>query len=433
MKLDTLYKQRRANYLLQMGKKSVALFFSAPQRVRSNDTHFPYRQDSDFYYLSGFKEDNAVLVLIKEKNKTQEILFVQKKDPKLELWTGKRLGKVAANECFSYDKVYENEQFDKKFKKVVEGKKILYFDLFSEEKKLLHVKDLLQEIVNKKGEKQTPKEFLHVRDIAHKMRLIKTEDEISLMRHALEITKEAHHKVMALKKEGLYEYELQALFEYEFRKNGAYSDAYTTIVAGGNNGNTLHYIENAQKLKTGDLILIDAGCEYEMYASDITRTIPVDGKFTQAQKEIYELVLETEIKVIEAIKEGELRSELQKIARESLCTGMVALGILQGEVATLIKENKDRVYFPHGIGHWIGLDVHDTCPYKDKKAKEIPLQAGMVLTIEPGLYLPADDEALPVQYRGIAVRIEDDILVTKEGYENLSAGIFKSIEDIESL
>lgn len=361
------------------------------------------------------------MVLIKGKKSTKEILFVQKKDPTLELWTGKRLGVEGAKEQFGFKSVYESDSFEKRVKKILHKKKRVYIDLSSEEKKLLHVRSFFD-----------PKSLLSVRTISQKMRAIKTPQEIALIKKALSITKNAHHKVMEMKKAGKREYELQAEFEYEFKKNGAYSDAYTTIIAGGNNGNTLHYINNSQILKEDELILIDAGCEYEMYASDITRTIPVSGKFSEAQKEIYELVLTTEIKVIKAIQEGVLRTDLQMMARESLCEGMVALGILKGNVAELIKEEKDRKYFPHGIGHWMGLDVHDPCPYKDKNGKEIPLAEGMVLTIEPGLYLPLDDEELPQKYRGIAVRIEDDILVTKEGCENLSVEIAKTVEEIES-
>ena len=382
-----------------MKNKTAAIFFSATQKKRSNDTEYPYRQESDFYYLTGFKEDNAVLVLVKKKKQTKEILFVQKKDKNLELWNGKRLGVALAKKRFDVDGVESSKGF--------------------------HTRKFLA--------KMKVEKCLHVKEISQKMRAIKTDIEIELIKKAISITKEAHHKAMAMPKIALYEYELQAEFEYEFKKRGAYSDAYTTIIAGGDNANTLHYINNSDILKDGELILIDAGCEYEMYASDITRTIPVNGKFSEAQKEIYELVLKTEIQVIEAIKEGVLRSDLQMMARESLCKGMVELKILNGDPQELLKEEKDRVYFPHGIGHWMGIDVHDPCPYKTKKGKEIALSAGMVLTIEPGLYFPFDDENIPQKYRGIGVRIEDNILVTKEGYENLSLGIVKSVEDIESI
>lgn len=430
---ESIYKERRAAFLKQMKKKSVAILFSAPQKIRSNDTEYPYRQDSDFYYLTGFKEDNSVLVLAKGEKKSKEVLFVQKKDQALELWTGKRLGVDSAKERFDLDKIYEADSLHEKLKEILTNKKTAYFDLFSDDKRVLHVRDVLGEITSDRGAKYTPTEFLHVRDIPHAMRLIKTPAEIEIIKKALSITKNAHHQAMRMKKEGLYEYELQAMFEYEFKRNGAYSDAYTTIVAGGDNGNTLHYVENSQRLKKGELILIDAGCEYEMYASDITRTIPVSGKFSKAQKEIYELVLATEIKVIDSIKPGVKRSQLQEIARELLCEGMVKLGILKGDVKELLKDKKDKAYFPHGIGHWMGLDVHDTCPYKDKNGKEMPLCEGMVLTIEPGLYFREEDTAIPKKYRGIAVRIEDDILVTKEGCENLSCEVAKTLSEVESL
>ena len=430
---ESVYKQRRTAFLKEMQPFSIAVLLSAQQKVRSNDTEYPYRQDSDFYYLTGFMEDNAILLLVKGKKSTKEIFFVQKKNKELELWTGKRLGKEAAQECFDVDNVLTSDKFLEKLDKHLLNKKILYIDLFSEEKRLTEIKEKLKALQQVRSAGFIPKELLHVRDITQAMRAIKSDLEIEIITKALAITQEAHHKVMQMPKIGLFEYQLQAEYEYHFKKNGAYSDAYTTIVAGGDNGNTLHYISNSQQLQDGELVLIDAGCEYGMYASDITRTIPINGRFSKAQKEIYELVLKVELKVIEAIKEGVLRSSLQMMARESLCEGMVALGILEGEVKELLKENKDRRYFPHGIGHWMGIDVHDPCPYKDKEGNEIPLQAGMVMTVEPGLYFPLDDESLPKEYRGIAVRIEDDILVTKEGYKNLSCGIAKSVEEIEAL
>jgi len=227
-----------------------------------------------------------------------------------------------------------------------------------------------------------------------------------------------------------YEYELQANIEYIFKKNGAYSDAYTSIVACGNSANTLHYINNDKKLIQGELILIDAGCEYEYYASDITRTIPVNAKFTKAQAEIYEMVLDVQKKIISMIKPNILRSSLQKKSEELLCQGMIDLGILQGEPKALLKEKAHKKYYPHGIGHWMGLDVHDECPYKKLNGKEIPLTPGMVMTIEPGIYLDEEDDNIPKKYRGIGIRIEDDILVTKNGYENLSKDIVKEIEDV---
>lgn len=417
------YKKRRERFAKQMEKNSVAVFFSAEQKVRSNDTEYPYRQESNFYYLTGFKEDNSVLVFEKKNSETKIYLFVQKKDPLMELWSGKRLGEKAAKEIFSVDDIFTSEQFLIKAKEFLEEKTNLYYDFKIQNKNLEQIKQLGRNVIKLKD----------AAVIVQNMRLLKSSAEIALIKKALSITKDAHHQAMKLSKRLTFEYELQAEIEYVFKKNGAYSDAYTTIVASGDNANTLHYIDNDKVLKKGDLILIDAGCEYNYYASDITRTIPVSGKFTQAQKELYAMVLDVEKKIIKMIKPKVLRSELQDEAEKLLCQGMIELGILKGELKKLLKDKAHKKYFPHGIGHYMGLDVHDQNPYKDNKGKEIPLKAGMVLTIEPGIYLPKDDKKVPKKYRGIGIRIEDDILVTKEGHENLSREIKKEIKDIEAL
>jgi Xaa-Pro aminopeptidase len=264
-------------------------------------------------------------------------------------------------------------------------------------------------------------------------RLIKSKAEIVLIKKAVEITKEAHHTAMRKAKELKYEYELQAEIEYIFKKNGAYSDAYTSIVACGNSANTLHYISNDKRLKNNELILIDAGCEYEYYSSDITRSIPVNGIFTEAQKELYQMILDVEIEIIQMIKPKILRTSLQEKSEELLCRGLISLGILKGSLKKLLIEKAHKKYYPHGIGHWMGLDVHDVSPYKSLDSKELLLKPGMVMTIEPGIYIDKDDKSVPKKYRGIGIRIEDDILVTKDGYENLSREIIKEISEIESL
>lgn len=415
------YSQRRKKFAKKLKSYSVAVFLAATPKTRSNDTEYPYRQDSNFYYLSGFKEDNAALVFVKKRKKTKVVLFVQKKDPTMELWTGKRLGVDAAQGRFDVDEVHP---FDTLQTQLAELKSIhhLYYDFARDEKQICTLRNQLKGVY----------EIKDAAPIVAAMRLIKSPSEIALIKTALSITKKAHHEAMRCHKELRYEYEVQAKFEYIFKKNGAYNDAYTTIVAGGDNANTLHYIANDKRLKKGSLVLIDAGCEYEYYASDITRTIPVSGRFTQAQKEVYQLVLDVEKRIISMVQPGVLRSKLQKKAERMLCEGMVELGILQGDVKKLLKKQKHKQYFPHGIGHFMGLDVHDQNPYKDKNGKEIPLQAGMVLTIEPGLYLPQEDTKIPKKYRGIGIRIEDNILVTKNGFENLSAKIAKEIVEIES-
>ncbi|MCW8837313.1 MAG: aminopeptidase P N-terminal domain-containing protein [Thiovulaceae bacterium] len=417
------YKKRRDTLASKMSKNSIAILFSTNYKTRSNDTEYPYRQDSNFYYMSGFKEDNSILILIRKNRKYKSVLFVNKKEKIDELWNGKRLGKEEAKKRFLVDEVYIKDEFEKKFKEYLEGKDSLYFDFKLDYSKVKILKRYAKSLAIHKN----------IAKIIEQMRLVKSDAEIKLIKKAINITKEAHLNLMKLNKINKKEYQLQADIEYTFKNNGAYSDAYTSIVAGGNNANTLHYIDNNQYLKEGDLILLDAGCEYEYYASDITRTIPVNGKYTDEQKKVYNLVLNTQLKVLEAIKPNVKRSKLQKIAVNSITEALVELGVLKGNIKKLIKNEKYKPYYPHGIGHWMGLDVHDSCPYKDKNGKEISLAKGMVLTIEPGIYLDEEDKSVPKQYRGIGIRIEDDVLITDDGYENLSSEIVKTIEDIENL
>lgn len=420
---ESEYKQRRDILLKKLDNNSVGVLFSAKHQTRSNDTEYPFRQDSNFYYLSGFKEDNTSLIFANIKGKLKTILFVQKKDKTKELWNGKRLGEIEAKKRFLVDEVYTNDKFEAKLKEYILQAKTLYFDFKLDYSKVKILKRYAKQLNTHKNLS------LHVES----MRLIKSTAEINLIKKAISITRLAHHKAMELNKINKNEYELLCEIEYIFKRNGAYSDAYTSIVAGGNNANTLHYIENDKRLNDNDLILIDAGCEYEYYASDITRTIPVNGKFSEAQKDIYNLVLACEEKIIAMIKPNVKRTKLQKVAVKFLTQGMLDLGILKGDLKKLIKKEKYKKYYPHGIGHWMGLDVHDCAPYRYDDGKEIKLRNGMVLTIEPGIYIDENDETVPEKYRGIAIRIEDDILVTKDGCENLSAGIKKSVEDIEIL
>lgn len=414
------YKKRRDRLGKKLLNNSVALLRSAKPKVRSNDTNYPYRQDSNFYYLTGFKEDNASLVFIKSDKKTKTILFVQKKDAQDELWNGKRLGEIEAKKRFKVDEVRVSSDFKESIKEFCKDKKNLYYDFSKDSTKI------------KKSLKNTFRAHYDLSLFIKEMRLIKSKAEIQLIKKAIKITKKAHHKAMKSNKVGSDENKLLAKIEYIFKKNGAYSDAYTSIVACGDSANTLHYISNDKDLNKRELILIDAGCEYEYYASDITRTIPVDGKFTKAQRELYELVLDTQKKVIKMIKPKVLRSELQKRAETLLVDGMIRLGIMKGKRAKLIKNLKHKKYYPHGIGHWMGLDVHDEAPYFYKNKKEIPLRESMVLTIEPGIYISKYDKSVPKRFRGIGIRIEDDILVTKRSHKNLSASIAKSIEEIEA-
>jgi len=414
------YRKRRTRLGRKLKPFSVAVLFSATPKTRSNDTEYPYRQDSNFYYMSGFKEDNSALVFVKGAKNFHTFLFVAKKDKTQELWHGKRLGKAKAKEHFMVDDVFEFDEFNAKFKEFVTDKHHVYYDFKLDYSKVKVLKRYTKDILS----------YENLATYIERMRLIKSKNEIKLIKKALSITKKAHHKAMKISAKLQYEYQLQANIEYIFKKNGAYSDAYTSIVACGNSANTLHYINNDKKLVQGELILIDAGCEYDYYASDITRTIPVSGEYTKAQEEVYEMVLTVQKKIISMIQPNILRSSLQKKSEELLCQGMIDLGILQGECKVLLKEKAHKKYYPHGIGHWMGLDVHDECPYKKLNGKEIPLHPGMVMTIEPGIYLDEEDDNIPKKYRGIGIRIEDDILVTKNGHENLSCKIVKEIQDI---
>jgi len=417
------YFKRRAKLAASMKQNSFATLFSAKPQTRSNDTEYPYRQNSNFYYLTGFKEESAILVIVKKKKSYKSFLFVQKKDKTLELWTGKRVGEKKAKKLFDVDDVFVNDEFDTKLLEYIKVSQNIYFDFSMDDER----------VKNLRVKSKHLSVYSNLAYLLGKQRLIKSDAEISLIKQALVITQEAHHYAMTHARTLQKESKLQASLEYIFKKSGAYSDAYTSIVACGNSANTLHYISNEKKLVNNKLILIDAGCEYEYYASDITRTIPVNGKFTPAQKELYSMVLDVQEKIITMIKSGVLRTTLQAESEMLLSQGMIKLGILKGDLKKLLKKGAHKKYYPHGIGHWMGIDVHDESPYKTKKGREIPLKEGVVLSIEPGIYCDENDKSIPKKYRGIGIRIEDDILVTKDGCENLSKTIAKTIAEIEAL
>ena len=429
---EKVYKDRR-NRLLEMMDEGVAVLSTATMQIRSNDTEYPFRPNSDFYYLTGFEEDNSVVVLCKKGDECKTVLFVQEKVPEMELWTGERLGVDAAKVSFDFDAVYGIKEFEKQITELFKEQGLIYFELIDDNKVYTQLKEVANAMLHTRGVNLSPRTFSDITKLTQQMRLIKSSEEIALIKQALVITEKAHHQAMKVCQPEMLEYQLQAEYEYIFKKEGAYSDAYTTIIAGGNNANTLHYIKNGEPLKEGDLVLVDAGCEYGYYASDITRTYPVSGTFTTAQKELYNMVLDVQLKIIAAIKPNGSKKALQALSERLLTEGMVSLSILNGHVKALMDDKKHKVYYPHGIGHWMGLDVHDPCPYSDDNGDELLFAEGMLLTIEPGIYLPEDDMSVPEKYRGMGIRIEDDILVTKEGCENLSQGIAKSVEEIEQM
>ncbi|MCX6061523.1 MAG: aminopeptidase P N-terminal domain-containing protein [Campylobacterales bacterium] len=427
---ETHYQARRQK-LLDSIEEGVAILSSSPLKIRSNDTEYPYRQNSDFYYLTGFEEANALLVLIKTKEIERSILFVEPYSDEFALWNGARLGVEGALKRFEVDEVHSILEYPSHIKEILREHIALYFDFHDDSNHLKLAQKSAKELREARGVKRYIRSFHDVTYLTRSMRLIKSPEEIDKIRHAISLTALAHHEAMKQCKSGMREFELQACMSYIFLSNGAMNEAYGAIVAGGNNANTLHYIDNRDVLKEGDMVLIDAACEWELYASDITRTFPVNGKFSDAQLEVYEKVLDVQLRVIEAMKPDVKRDWLQSYSEKLLCQALVDLGILNGEVSTLLEAKAHKKYAPHGIGHWMGLDVHDPCPYVDDDGQSLAFKTGMVMTIEPGIYIKAEDESVPLKYRGIGIRIEDDILITESGCENLSFMIAKTVEEIE--
>ncbi|BFU60443.1 MULTISPECIES: Xaa-Pro aminopeptidase [Rodentibacter] len=412
--------QRRQQVLAKMQPNSVLLLFSEIEKRRNNDCDFPFRQDSYFWYLTGFNEPNAALVLLKTEQVEKAIVFLRPRDPLLETWNGRRLGVERAPQKLNIDEAYSINEFSTIFPKITQNLTALYY---APEWHLWGDKLLWESAVN----------FSNVLDwhpMISEMRLIKSPNEIRLMQQAGQISALAHIKAMQETRPNRFEYEIESEILYEFNRHGARFASYNSIVAGGNNACILHYTENDQALKDGDLVLIDAGCEFAMYAGDITRTFPVNGKFTQAQCEIYELVLKAQKRAIELLVAG---SSIKKANDEVIrikVQGLVALGILHGDVDELIEQKAYRQFYMHGLGHWLGLDVHDVGEYGEERDRT--LEAGMVLTVEPGLYI-SEDADVPAQYKGIGVRIEDNLLITEYGNKILTAAAPKEIDEIENL
>jgi Xaa-Pro aminopeptidase len=413
--------------------EGVAIIASAPAAFRSNDTEYPYRQKSDFFYLCRLQETNAVLVFFKTPAETRTILYLEPNNAEYALWHGKRLGIEGAKEHFLVDDVRDIAFYADDIREMLREQVNLYIDLFDESAWVAEARKAARELHENWRLRRHIRAFRDITYLIRSMRLVKSPGEIETIRKAIAVTAKAHHVAMRECRAGMREYQLQAAMSYVFLDNGAHSEAYGAIVAGGNNANTLHYVDNRGELREGDLVLIDAACEWELYASDITRTFPVSGRFSEAQREVYNAVLDVQLRVIETIKPGVKRDWLQKYSEELLCDALIELGVLSGTRETLMEAKEHKKYAPHGIGHWMGLDVHDPCPYVDESGESLAFMAGMVMTIEPGLYFRADDESVPERYRGIGIRIEDNILVTEEGCENLSAMIAKSVEEIEGM
>ncbi|OTQ60229.1 Xaa-Pro aminopeptidase [Gilliamella sp. A7] len=420
---------RRNKLLAQMEPNSVALFFASPEVTRSNDTHYPYRQDSDFWYFTFFAEPEALLVVIKESdNQARYILFNRKKDPLAETWTGYRLGQQAALEKICVDEAHLFDDIDNILPNLLNGKKAIYHAdqlyEYADEivKTTLH--NLRQGVRSKLV---APSIIIDWRPIVHEMRMFKSDFEMAILREACEISAKAHIRAMQKCQPSLYEYQLEAEILHEFAWYGARSPSYNTIVGGGNNGCILHYENNSDQLKDGDLVLIDAGCEYQYYAGDITRTFPINGKFSQVQREIYDIVLAAQYAAIKLLQPGTSISIVNQQIIRIMVEGLVKLGIMQGDIETLIANKAYMAFYMHGLGHWLGIDVHDVGSDRDRI-----LAPGMVLTVEPGLYINQEAD-VPERYKGIGIRIEDNILITDSGNEVLTATVPKDPQQIEQL
>lgn len=431
------YLQRREALMSKIGN-GTAIFRSAPMAVMHNDVEYSYRQDSDFFYLTGLNEPEAVAVLAPHHEEHKFVLFVQPKDITKEVWTGYLTGVEAAKEMYGADEAYPINELDEKLPQYLLNADKIYYRLGRDksfnETVLTNYQNLLR-VYPKRG--VGPTAIQDTCTILHGMRLVKSEYELKLMRKAADIAVEAHNTAREMAKPGIYEYEVQAEMERIFRRHGANGPAYPSIVASGGNSCILHYIENNRQMQDGDLLLIDAGCSYNYYNSDITRTFPVGGKFSAEQKILYELVLSAQKQAIAQVKPGNPYNLIHDTALRVLVEGMVELGILQGEVDKLIEEEKYKPYYMHRTGHWLGLDVHDVGVYQHGEDNPLILQPGQVLTVEPGIYIlpaaePAEEQPkVDQKWMGIGIRIEDDLLVTSTGHEVLTAGVPKEVKDME--
>ena len=419
--------------LQNMANNSVAIIPSAKLHVRNRDAEFPFRQDSDFFYLTGFTEDNAVLVLLKKAGKSETVMFCQPKVKEMEIWTGIRLGPDAAVGALGVSQSHPIEALNQRLPEFMADCEKVYAHWGSNKD---WDNEIIQAIEQVKQKVRTgitaPTAMLAIEPLLHEQRLIKSQAEIELMSQAAQISAQAHIKAMKLVKPGMFEYMLEGEIRHHCAMQGARFDAYSSIVGSGENACILHYTANDQEIADGDLILIDAGCEINHYASDITRTFPANGRFSHEQKALYQVVLDAQLAAIEQVKPGNHFNQPHEAAVQVITQGLVDLGLLIGDVDELIKAEAYKPFYMHKTGHWIGLDVHDVGAYK-VQGQWRELEPGIVLTVEPGIYVAVDELTVDEKWRGIGIRIEDDVLVTDMGHQVLSKDVPKSINDIEAL
>jgi Xaa-Pro aminopeptidase len=431
---NTEFLNRQKHLLEKMQPNSICLVQASNLITRSRDTEYPFRQDSYFNYLCGFPEPEAWLVLSnhQEYSKHLSVLFCLEKDPAMEVWHGRRFGPKQAKQQYAVNMAFAVDELDERLLDLINGHQHLYFAQGHSHDADDLVSSLLQELREApKQSKTAPSSLIDVRVILNEMRLIKSAAEIDMMRQAAAVATQAHIRAMQFVEAGKNEYHLEAEIHHEFAMQGAKYPAYGTIVGAGDNACILHYTENNKGLKDGDLVLIDAGCEWQGYASDITRTFPVSGQFTTQQKQLYKLVLDAQLAAFEMIKPDNTIKQAGDVAIAVITQGLLDLKILKGTLADNIEKQTYREFYMHGLSHWLGLDVHDVGDYKID-GQDRPLIPGMVLTVEPGIYI-APDADVDNKWCGIGIRIEDNLLITKTGHENLTLAAPKTISDIEAL
>lgn len=427
------YARRRKALMAQMVPNSIAILPAAAVAIRNRDVEHVYRQDSDLQYLSGFPEPEAVIALIPGREHGEYVMFCRERNPERELWDGLRAGQEGAVRDFGADDAFPIADIDEILPGLIEGRERVYSAMGSNPEFDRRLMDWINVIRSKaRLGAQPPNEFVALDHLLHDMRLYKSAAEVKVMRTAAEISAKAHVRAMQACRPGLHEYSLEAELDYAFRQGGAKMPAYGSIVAAGRNGCILHYQQNDAPLKEGDLVLIDAGCEIDCYASDITRTFPVSGRFSSEQKAIYELVLSAQAAAFAEIAPGKHWNHAHEATVRVITEGLVELGLLKGDVQSLIESEAYRAFYMHRAGHWLGMDVHDVGDYKVGGEWRV-LEPGMALTVEPGIYIAADNESVAKKWRGIGIRIEDDVVVTRQGCEILTSGVPRTVAEIEAL
>ncbi|GMR21605.1 MAG: Xaa-Pro aminopeptidase [Gammaproteobacteria bacterium] len=429
---NKLFAKRRRD-LMDMMVSGVAIIPTSPIRVRNRDVEYPYRPDSDFYYLTHFPEPEAVAVLVPGREHGEYILFCRERDIEKEIWDGRRAGQEGAREHYGADDSFPIDDIDEILPGLLENRDKVYYGMGRYPDFDTRLMDWVNDVrARARNGVHAPGEFVNIDHLLHEMRLFKRPEEIRLMKQAAKVSCQGHKRAMRVCRPGMMEYQLEAELHYEFKRGGAQSPAYSSIVGGGENACILHYVENSAELKDGDLLLIDAGAEIDGYAADITRTFPVNGKFSQQQRTIYELVLQAQLAAIDQVKPGNHWNDPHEAAIQVLAEGLCELDLLNGNCDELIEKGHYKKFYMHRTGHWLGMDVHDVGDYKLDDTWRL-LEPGMVMTVEPGLYIAGGDKSIDERWWNIGVRIEDDVLITRQGCEVLSKDAPKTIDEIEAL